>query len=302
MTPDEAKDLLELCRPDNAEDRQDPKLAPAFKLLETDSELAAWFEKKQAVDRRISEALQTIKAPEEFKAEILESMYARAQAKPSEDPEPAIAFPGAKQPASAWMKPLLGLAALFLIAFIAFTQIFQASKTDGTHAEWQSMVQHFANAIEALEDDTLEKRDASFENLRAYLTSRQAPVPKALPADLQNLDTYGCVTYQYNGATFSMVCFEEGDTYYHLFTAARAAFPGAVPNGRETFEIAGKKFELWADAENVYILDVNGTTYGPPFSTEVVSSEKPVSCNCLAAARSDTHGPHPGKVLTSRAA
>jgi hypothetical protein len=159
------------------------------------------------------------------------------------------------------MKPLLGLAALLLIAFVSFTQLFQTSKNDSARAEWQSIVQHFAGEIHALEDDMLEKRDPAFENLRAYLVSRQLPVPNDVPANLQKLDTYGCVTYQYKGATFSMVCFEEGDTYYHLFTAARATFPGVIPTGRETFEIAGQTFEFWSDAENVYILDVNGTVY-----------------------------------------
>lgn len=263
MTRDEAKQLLELCRPDNAEDRRDPELAPAFERLNTDRELAAWFEKTQAMDRRISDALLQIEAPEEFKAEILESMHASARPKRTGESEPVIAFPGTNRPSPAWMKPLLGLAALLLIAFVSLTQIFQTSKTDSARAELQSIVQHFASQIDALEDDTLDKRDASFENLRAYLASRQVPVPNAPPTNLQHLNTYGCVTYQYKGATFSMVCFKEGDTYYHLFIAARTAFPGAILSGRETFEIAGQIFELWADAENVYILDVNGTVYDP---------------------------------------
>ena len=261
MTRDEAKQLLELCRPDSAEDRRDPALAKAFERLETDSELAAWFERTQAIDRRISDALCRIVGPASFKTEILASMHARDQAKQTEKTEPAIAFPGTSRPSRAWTKPVIGLAALFLIAFVSFTQLFQASKTDSDRVVLQSIVQHFANQIDALEDDTLEKRDPSFENLRAFLASRLSPVPNTLPANLQNLDTYGCVTYQYKGATFSMVCFEEGDTYYHLFTAARAAFPGVIPTGRKTFDIAGQTFELWSDAENVYILDVNGTVY-----------------------------------------
>ena len=261
MTRDKAKQLLELCRPDNAEDRQDPALAKAFERLETDRELAAWFERTRAIDRRISDALRQIVGPESFKTEILESMYARDRAKRTEKTEPAIAFAGTSRSTPTWIKPLLGLAALFLIAFVSFTQLFQASKTDSARVDLQSIVQHFANEIDALEDDTLEKRDPSFENLRAFLASRQSPVPNTPPANLRNLDTYGCASYQYKGVTFSMVCFEEGDTYYHLFTATRAAFPGVIPTGRKTFEIAGQTFELWSDPENVYILDVNGTVY-----------------------------------------
>ena len=267
MTRDEAKQLLDLCRPDNAEDRRDSKLAPAFELLKTDHVLAAWFEKTQAVDRRISDALSQIAGPESFKAEILESMHKRAQAKLTEETEPAIAFPETERPSSTWIKPLIGLAALFLIAFVGFTQIFQTSKTDSARAEWQSIIQHFANKIHALEDDMLEKHSPSFEELQAYLASRQSPVPDDVPANLQNLDAYGCVTYQYKGATFSMVCFEAGDTYYHLFTATRTAFPAAIPAGPESFEIDGQIFELWSDADNVYLLDVNGTVYNSPALT-----------------------------------
>ncbi|MFP4166039.1 MAG: hypothetical protein ACLFUF_02605 [Opitutales bacterium] len=290
MTRDEAKQLLELCRPDNAEDRRDPRLAPAFELLKTDRELATWFEKTQAIDRLISaEALLQIKGPEDFKGEILESMYESARTKDAGESDPAIPFPKTDRPSSAWMKPLLGLAALLLIAFVSLTLIFQASKTGNARAEWQTIVQHFAGEIHALEDDTLDKRDASFENLRAYLASRQAPIPSDVPANLQNLDTYGCVTFQYKGATFSMICFEEGDTYYHLFTAARAAFPAAIPGGRETFEIAGQTFELWADAENVYILDVNGTVYDPAglaaFWNQLYGENKVLLTNALRATR-----------------
>ena len=57
MQREEAKQLLELCRPEQENDRQDPALADAFALLATDSELRAWFDEQQATDARISEKI-----------------------------------------------------------------------------------------------------------------------------------------------------------------------------------------------------------------------------------------------------
>jgi hypothetical protein len=83
MKREEAKQLLELCRPGHhgqhghrghEEDRQDPALGEAFALLDTDAELNAWFEAQQAIDSRISERLHAIEVPADLEASILAGM------------------------------------------------------------------------------------------------------------------------------------------------------------------------------------------------------------------------------------
>ena len=52
MDREEAQNILQLCRPDNSEDRNDPLIAEALELLNQDAELRAWFEEQQALDTR----------------------------------------------------------------------------------------------------------------------------------------------------------------------------------------------------------------------------------------------------------
>ena len=52
MDREEAQYILQLCRPDNSEDRNDPLIAEALELLNQDAELRAWFEEQQALDTK----------------------------------------------------------------------------------------------------------------------------------------------------------------------------------------------------------------------------------------------------------
>ena len=55
MERDEAKAILELCRPGILKTKEDPMIAEALEMLETDAELNAWFEEQQTLDGRIAD-------------------------------------------------------------------------------------------------------------------------------------------------------------------------------------------------------------------------------------------------------
>lgn len=78
MERDEAKHILELYRPGSEDDRQDPLIAEALALLETDAELTAWFEAQQAIDARIGHVYAQLEPPADLKASILAGMRAHA--------------------------------------------------------------------------------------------------------------------------------------------------------------------------------------------------------------------------------
>ena len=78
MDRQEAHNILQLCRPDNLEDRNDPLIAEALEQLKQDAELSAWFDEQQVFDNEISAELNKINPPEDLKASILVGMKAHA--------------------------------------------------------------------------------------------------------------------------------------------------------------------------------------------------------------------------------
>jgi len=288
MRHDEAKQLLELCRPGNEADRQDPALAEAFALLDTDAGLRAWFEAQQATDARISASLNSLEAPADLKAGILAGMrlhQGQDGLKAALQPEPAgseswsAPFRASRtdeKAASAcpqnetadstrrawWRQPWIGIAAVFAVALVI---LYAPETAPGTNAPdsialagLPPVIQFLSGEIDSLKSRQFDKRDENPENLTAYLVSHQAPSPDAIPDCLSKMPSIGCVTFDYKNAKLSMICFKNGNVY-HLVTADKATYPDPLPEQPSLFECKDKAFRLWVDGEQVKILTVHGT-------------------------------------------
>ncbi|MGZ0656659.1 hypothetical protein ACWPKS_13730 [Coraliomargarita sp. W4R72] len=283
MNREEAKQLLELCRPGNTEDRQDPVLAEAFALLETDAELKAWFDEQQTIDAQISESINSIEVPADLKASILAGMRLHqahaAQAAPDTTAnevvmEAAIPFaqPSAPRPRAAdaprsrawWQSPWTGIAALFVIMMAVLNVPKSEQPTNqAAVAGLPPVIQFLSNKIDSLSMSQFDLRDNHADNLQSFLASTQSPSPKSIPEYISKMPTAGCITYEYEGAKFSMICFKGGETY-HLITADKATYPDALPLEPEVFQCSGKAFKVWVDGEQVKILSVKGTKENIP--------------------------------------
>lgn len=269
MQRDEAKQLLELCRPGNETDRQDPALAEAFALLDTDPELRAWFEAQQAADARISDSLNSLEAPADLKVGILAGMrlhQANASKVPAPASENSVVFPQ-EQDASLrghtqrarWRQPWIGIAALFAIAMVVLN-LPKGGSPDSestTLAGLPPVIQFLSGEIDSLKSWHFDKRDGRPENLTAYLASHQAPTPNTIPDCLSKLPSIGCITFEYENAKLSMICFKNGNVY-HLITADKSTYPDPLPEKPSLFECKDKAFRLWVEGEQVKILSVHG--------------------------------------------
>ncbi len=269
MTREEAKQLLELCRPGSPEDLQDPALSDAVALLETDAELKAWFEAQQSVDAKISESLQSIPVPADLHASILAGMRLhQTHAKESANDD-TIAFPQepSKKEAQApawWLSPWTGIAALFLIAMVIFTlPEGKSTQTAALNAGAPPVIQFLATQLDSFKSWQFDKRDERPDHLRAYLASSHAPAPNSIPGCLEKMPSIGCVTFDYGDTKLSMICFKNGEVY-HLITADKANYPDALPAKPETFQIKDKAYRLWVDGEQVKILTIKGTKEDMP--------------------------------------
>ncbi|PXA05612.1 hypothetical protein DDZ13_01700 [Coraliomargarita sinensis] len=288
MERDEAKAILELCRPDRAEDQGDPLIAEALGLLETDAELKAWFEAQQAIDARIAESYGAIEPPADLKANILAGMRAHAlQSIPSDLSAAASAkaeatspghaqrgtgsshdkmdFPAASQ---AWWRNLwIGVAAVFALLFVIVAiprnnAPSQIASSDGQarQAGVPAMIQFLANELDTMKQESrsFDMRSEQPETLQAYLASKGTSSPAQLPSAIRTKPSLGCFTLDYNGIKMGMICFKD-DQVVHLITGPRTACTSQITEEPSTFEVDGQAFKVWIEGDQVYILSVKGS-------------------------------------------
>jgi hypothetical protein len=264
MDREQAKQILSLCRPDNHEDRADPFIADAFALLDTDSELRAWFESEQAQDAHIAAAVESICPPPALKDSILEQMQVRATRSQEEDK--LIDFDPSTPPRQPRVRlPIwVSIAACLAVLFGALT--IQQS-VDQKHSNTPPLVrtagapdivQFLAGQLSRLSGpQDLDIQNQQIDPLREHLSRLGAPTPNALPRKLSDLPTLGCVALSYEGCKLSLICFKN-DRVYHLVTAKKGSiqcFSSAEP---QCFEIEGQAFKIWDDGEQIYIMAVRG--------------------------------------------
>lgn len=270
MDRDEAKHILSLCRPGNHADRNDPVIAEALALLESDAELRIWFESEQAEDARIATAFESIQPPVDLKASILAGMRAHA-ANPTEG-DTIVAFEEpAEPPQSRSQMPLwIGIAACFAILFgvIASQQNVKQephlASLDTVVAGAPDVVHFLAQQIGSLTGpQDLDLQGQQIAPLRSHLTSLGAPTPNAVPGQLDGLPTIGCVAFNYKNCKMSMICFKN-DGVYHLITAQKENITCVTSAEPQYFEVDGQAFKIWEEGDQVYIIAVQGTKENLP--------------------------------------
>lgn len=283
MQRDEAKAILELCRPGSTEDAKDPLIADALALLETDVELKAWFDEQQTLDARISEAYNRIEPPADLKASILVGMRAHAlKSKRESEGVPrdvARIIPGKHDKMDApktfrttsqtwWRNPWMGIAAVFaLLFFLTLSTRTKrehssqlASNANVQQAGIPPMIDFLSREIEKAMASTAPYAMQSdrLDELRAYLASHNVPSPAKLPSPMQNKPTYGCFTFDYNGHKMGMICFKVDEEVTHLTTAPKTDCMDHIGKEPLIYEIRGQAFKVWVEGEQVQILSIQG--------------------------------------------
>lgn len=255
----EAQNILQLCRPGNESDRQDPLIAEALTMLENDAELRVWFEEQQAFDAEIAAQLEAVTPPEDLKASILAGMRAHRVhvESPKENAEVIV-----KTSAAWWRNPWVGIAALFVFMMV----IISAPK--GTHNQQLAqngpalgglppVIPFLSEKIDGLKTWQFDQRNNDPAQLQTYLSSTGSPSP-SLCDRLANTPSIGCVTFNYNGTKLSMICFKDAQVY-HLITAEKAGFPDTLSTQPQIFELNNKAFKIWVEGEQINILTIKGT-------------------------------------------
>lgn len=293
MERDEARHILELCRPGSDDDPQDPMIAEAMTVLEADPELQSWFAEQQAVDARISAAYAALEPPADLKALILAGMRAHGLRSESES-ESAAPQLGARDEMDAatteqarrlsygesgaddrmdrpttsqtwWRNPWIGVAAVFAvllsIAIISQERPAQYAQSDpaALSAGVPDMIQFLARELNGLDSrNGFDKASDEPEALQTYLASIGSPSPAKLPRQLESNPSLGCVTFDYHGVPMGMICFKR-DQVVHLITVRKSDCPQSFqPKEPTVYEVENQAFKAWTDGDNVYILSTKG--------------------------------------------
>jgi hypothetical protein len=185
MDREEAKHILQLCRPGNDDDHKDPLIAAALERLSSDAELQAWFEDQQRFDAQVSDSLSLIEPPTDLKTSILAGMRAHqvqlstlndhqavGHGAPHTNSSTPFPDPAERTAQRTWFKPWMGMAAGIALTFAILSRpipdesVQVAGNLKLATASVPNVIEFLANEISALKSSKLDKRDAHESEFR----------------------------------------------------------------------------------------------------------------------------------------
>lgn len=244
MNRDEAKYILRAYRADG-QDASNPLFCEALELVKCDPELAQWFAEEQALDIPIAKKLSTFPIPPGLKAQLLAARKIT--------PLPRWWQRPAWRAAAACFVLLLGLG-VFLIQQSAHRDFGQGRTL---FVQYRDTMADFAgNKLLRLDHKS---RDV--QEIRQWLTQKNAHGDLLLPAGLDGLPGIGCRVLDWNGKTISLMCLELADRRKaHLLVIDRATFQDAPPDSPQFVQVGNVATVTWSQADKTYVLACKGGT------------------------------------------
>jgi hypothetical protein len=249
MNSQQAKQVLAGYRP-GIDDKSDPQIAEALRLLEQDPELALWFEQLQRADDIIRRRLREMSAPADLKQRILtEQKIAR--------------------PDFGWRKPLLiAAAAAVIVLGVVSLWFFQRSAGNGLNAYRADMVRYVSSSYSS----TFVKA-SSFDELRQILASRNWPSDFVVPDRLKSVTVIGGSAVEWKGHKVALACMRDSRRGLWLFAIEKSALPD-VPKTEtpQVQEVESMPTAAWSQDGKTYLFTVQGDEallkkYLPPSSS-----------------------------------
>jgi hypothetical protein len=200
MDRDQAKEILLGYQP-GSDDGVDARVAEALRLVESDPELALWFEQQQQADAMIRKGLREMPVPSDLKDRIL-----------GERNVVRVDF--------GWRKPLLvaAAAAVIVLGVAGYLTYWRTSKY-GLSAYRTAMVQYVTGAYPMVADAK------TFDELRQVLAQKGWPTDFTVPDSLRDVTVIGGGALQWNGRKVDLACMREGRRRLWLFVVDNAALP-----------------------------------------------------------------------------
>ncbi len=230
MNSEEAKQLLEVCRPGSA-DASDPRFAEALDQAQHDPELSRWLKAQNRFDSLMAEGLKTIEAPADLRATILASRR-------------VIRVPIWRETRVrlAMAACAVGLAVLASSLFGQRAPRFPEFREDLVARAWAG-------------DSHLDFESSDLVRIKQWLAKVQATPDLSLPTGLQNARVHGCRMVEVDNQRVPMICLSEGSRHLHLFVVEGAMFADLPPAEAPDFQKVGAwKTASWQQGERTFVL------------------------------------------------
>ncbi len=216
---------------------EDSQLTDAMKLMETNSELAAWFEDMLSFDKQIKGALDSLPEPTLQKQRLLNEV---AKISGKSRWKTAVKYVGL-------------LAALLMVSAVGFF---------GYAKHYNNQIHEYATLREGMSHYIagsyflLDYMDGDLGRISNWLDSEDLPNFENLPPALLAKDPIGCKRLNWQGNDVTLVCFHREDgKIIHLFIAEEGDLsPTAIANIKSIYLSHGLETGGWMSDGKVYLL------------------------------------------------
>jgi anti-sigma factor RsiW len=236
MTRQEAKDVLQVYRPNSA-DALEPRFAEALKRLERDAELARWFEEQQHFDAALARGVRSVSVPSDLKASIL--MRGSIVRWPS-----IVRW-------LAWQDWRVRAALAASIAFLLIAGVGKLARPSKPFADFRQQLVEQAWAG----PKHLDFESSDWKEVRTWLAKQNVEASFQLPSALAELHLHGCNLVDVDGHKVPLICLVDGPRHFHLFVISGVHFPELAEEGSPDFEKChGWKTASWQQDGRTYVL------------------------------------------------
>ena len=248
MNHGQAKQILMIYRPGTA-DADDPEIAEALALVQSDPELSRWFDEHCARQTALREKIRQIAPPVGLKEQIISEHSARTKATSRRERVTAVASVAAI------------LVALALIAFHYWPETSRPpAPIPNTLANYKSEMMNVALNPYYMTAKT------NLDQVHAWFAKNQAPSDFVLPAGLKKAAVTGCAVEPFRNATASLICFRKGNTLppgqlgdLWLFVIDQTAVKDVPATASPQFtQVNGLITATWTQDGKLYLLGTKG--------------------------------------------
>lgn len=234
MTVEQAKETLLLHRP-GAPPLPEQELAAALRLLETDPELAAWYDAHQQLHHKIRTDLRSIEPPPALRERILR------QAAPARN---VVSLP-------LWRRRSVVLALAAMLLLVGLIVVLWETPSDS-----ESFGNFQARMISAaLRQYGMDIETNDMAQVRQFMASRGAPADYELTPGLLKAELAGGAFLKWRSRPVSMVCFRQanGEMLWLLVMEA-GGLHDAPPAAPELSIVRDVSAASWSKNGKVYVL------------------------------------------------
>ena len=249
MNRDEAKQILLLYRP-GTNDAEDPEVAAALALANSDTELSRWLAEHNARQTALREKFRQIPVLGGLKEQIISEQAAKSKA-------------------ASRRSTLTGVAAVaaILIALLVLAYSFWPFSRTSAGAVADTLDDYKSQMVgEAMSDYPMNLSSSDSGKIQAYLAGAQAPSDYTLPAGMQKVALTGCAVEIWQHTKAAMICFQSGKTLpkgkssdLWLFVVDRTTVKNAPDSASPQFaEVNGLMTATWTQGDKLYLLGGQG--------------------------------------------